>query len=87
MIPISMALGLLTDEAYSLEDACRYWQPAQYIYVIIHHRLGCNIVDIANQLLFAYKGLAPELRVFITLLTDTTKATDFIEALEEKLEV
>lgn len=50
----------------------------------MHYRLGCNIVDDANQLLFTYRSLVLELRVFITPSTDTTQATDFIQALEEK---
>lgn len=79
-----MALGLLTDESFSFEDARCRRPPAQYVCAIMRHRLGCNIVNIANQLSFAYRGLALELRVFFTPPTNSTKATDFIAALEEK---
>lgn len=79
-----MALRLLINETYFLEDAY-YCRPLiQYVCVILCHKLGCNIIDVANQLSFAYKGLAPNFRVFITPSIDTTKATDFIQALEEK---
>ena len=53
----------------------------------MRHGIGCNIVDVANQLSFAYRGLAPELRVFISPPTELTKAADFIRALKEKQEV
>lgn len=74
----SIALEVLTNEAYSLEDTHYHQALAQYVCIIICHGLGCNIVDISNQLSFAKRGLATELRVFITPLTDTSKATDFI---------
>ena len=53
----------------------------------MRHGIGCNIVDVANQLSFAYRGLAPELRVFVSPPTESTKAADFICTLEEKQEV
>ena len=83
----SVALDLLTDETYSLDDAHTRRPPAQYIRAIMRHGIGCNIVDVANQLSFAYRGLAPELRVFVMPPTESTKASDFICALEEKQEV
>ena len=83
----SVALGLLTDETYTLNDARARRPPAQYVRAIMRHGIGCNIVDVANQLFFAYQGLAPELRVFVTPPTGSTKAADFICALEEKQEV
>ncbi len=86
-VPTSVALGLLTDETYSLEDARARRPPAQYVWAIMRHGIGCNIVDVANQLSFAYRGLAPELRVFVTPPTEATRAFDFIRALEEKQEV
>lgn len=46
--------------------------------------IDCNIVDVANQLFFAYRGIVPELRVFVSPLTEVTRASDFIRALEEK---
>ena len=53
----------------------------------MQHGIGSNIVNIANQLSFAYRGLAPELRVFVSPPTKSTKPADFIRALEEKQEV
>lgn len=85
-VPTSVALGFLTSESYSLDDARRRRPPAQYVRAIIRHGIGCNIVDIANQLSFAYRGVAPELRIFIPPLTRTTKASDFIRLMEEKQE-
>ncbi|MCJ1348712.1 hypothetical protein MMC31_006945, partial [Peltigera leucophlebia] len=52
----------------------------------MRHGIGCNIVDVANQLSFAYRGIAPELRVFVSPPTESTKVADFIRALEEKQE-
>ncbi len=86
-IPTSVALGLLTDETYSLEDAQHRRLPAQYIRAIIRYGTGCNITEVANQLSFSYRGLFPELRVFVEPLTQSTRAVDFIRTLEEKQEV
>lgn len=46
-----------------------------------------NIVNIANQLSFAYQGIAPELKIYILASTKITKASNFIRALEKKQEV
>ena len=86
-VPTSVALGLLTDETYTLDDARARRPPAQYVRTIMRYGIGCNIVDVANQLSFAYRSLAPELRVFVSPPTESTKAADFIRALEEKQEV
>ena len=43
-----------------------------------------NIIEVANQLSFAYRGIVPELRVFVSPPNESTKAADFIRALEEK---
>ena len=86
-VPTSVALGLLTDETYTFDDARARRPPAQYVRAIMQHGIGCNIVDVANQLSFAYRGLAPELWVFVSPSTESTKAADFICALEEKQEV
>lgn len=53
----------------------------------MRHGIRCNLVDIANQLFFAYRSLAWELRVFVMSLTEVTKAFDVIRALKEKEEV
>ncbi len=83
-VPTSIASEFLTSESYPLYDAQQCRLPAQYVQAIIRHRIDCNIVDAANQLSFAYRGLAPELRLFISPPTNTTKVSDFIQALEEK---
>lgn len=77
-MPISVALELLTDEAFFLEDTYCHQPLAQYICAIIYYRLRFNIVIIANQLSFAYRGLALELQVFVTSFINITKATNFI---------
>lgn len=82
-----MALGLLTDETYSVNDARAQRSSAQYVCAIMRYGIRCNIIDVANQLSFAYRGLAPELRVFVSPPTESTKAADFICVLEEKEEV
>ena len=53
----------------------------------MRYGIGCNIVDVANQLSFTYRGLAPELQVFVSPPTKSTKASDFIRTLKEKQEV
>ena len=84
---MSVALGLLTDETYSLNDAWAQRPPAQYVRSIMRYDIKYNIVDIANQLSFAYQSLASELQVFISPPTKSTKVADFICTLEEKQEV
>ena len=83
----SVAFGLLTNEIYPLNDARARQPPAQYVRAIMQHGIGCNIVDVANQLFFAPWGLAPELQLFVSPPTELTKAADFIRALEEKQEI
>lgn len=53
----------------------------------MRHGIGCNIVNVANQLSFAYCGIALELRIFVLPPTKSTKAVDFIRALQKKQEV
>ena len=86
-VPASIALGLLTDETYSLDDAHARPSPAEYVRTIMRHGIRCNIVDVVNQLFFVYRGLAPELRVFVSPPTKSTNAADFIHVLKEKQEV
>ena len=86
-VPTSVAFGLFTNETYFLDDAQARQPLAKYVCTIIQHSIRCNIVDVANQLFFAYQGLAPELRVFMSPPTESTKAADFIRALEKKQKV
>ncbi len=86
-IPTTIALDLLTNKTYSLDDT-RIQQPsAQYVHAIMQNGIGCNIIDVANQLSFAYRGLALELRVFVTPPTESIKASDFIYVLKKKQKV
>lgn len=86
-MPTSIAFGLFTNETYFLNDA-QVWQPlAQYVHAIMQQGIVCNFVDVVNQLFFAYRSLTPKLYVFVSPLTKSTKATDFIYALEEKQQV
>ena len=82
-----MALGLFTDETYSLDNTWARQPSAQYVYAIMQLGIKCNIVNIANQLFFAYLGIAPELWVFVLPPTNLTKAANFIRTLEKKQEV
>ena len=86
-VPTSVALGLLTNETYFLDNARARRPPAQYVCAIMQHGIGWNIVNVVNQLRFAYRGLAPKLWVFVLPPTKLTKAVDFNHALEEKQEV
>lgn len=86
-MPTRMAFGLLTDETYFFDDARARQTPAQYICDIMRHGIGCNIVDVANQLSFTYPGIAPKLRIFVLLPIESTRVPDFICALEEKQKV
>lgn len=86
-VPISMSLGLLIDKTYSLEDVQARCSLAQYVRAIMRHGIGCNIFDVNNQLFFAYCNIAPELRVFVLPSTESTKAAEFIRALNKKPEV
>ncbi len=85
-VPTNVVSGFLTSESYSLHNARQRRPPPQYVRAIIRHGIDCKIVDAANQLSFAYQKLAPELRLFISPPTNTTKVSDFIQALEEKQE-
>ena len=86
-VPTSVALGLLTDKTYSFDDAWAQRPSAQYVRAIMRPGIEWNIVNVANQLSFAYWGLAPELQVFVSPPTESTKAADFICTLKEKQEV
>lgn len=59
----------------------------QYVHAIIQYGIVCNIINIANQLFFAYKGLVLELQVFVSPQIELTKAADFIYVLKKKQEV
>lgn len=48
-VPTNVALGLLTDETYSLGDARARRPAAQYVRAIMRHGIVCNIVNVANQ--------------------------------------
>lgn len=64
-VPTSITLEFLTDENYLLKDAWGCCPLAQYIQAIIHHDIGYNIIDMANQLSFIYCDITLELKVFV----------------------
>lgn len=82
-----MAFGLLTNKIYIFNDAQAWQPPLQYIHAIIYHSIGCNIINVINQLFFVYQGLVLELRVFVLLLIKSTKVANFIYTLEKKQKV
>ena len=86
-VPTIVALSLLTNKTYSFNDTWAQQPPAQYVCAIMQYGIGCNIVDVANQLSFAYQGLAFELQMFVSPSPESTKAADFICVLKEKQEV
>lgn len=53
-VSTSIALDLFTNETFSLDDVQVRRLLAQYVCAIMRHSIGCNIVDVANQLFFAY---------------------------------
>lgn len=79
-----IALGLLVDERFSLADVRRRRPPAQYVKTIVRYCVGSSVVDEANQLRNAYRNLARELKPFIKPPADSTTASNFIKAFEEK---
>ena len=85
-VSTSVALSFLTDETYFFNDARAQQPPAQYVCAIMQHNIRCNIINIANQLSFAYQGLVSKLQMFISPLTKLIKAANFICALQEKQE-
>lgn len=76
-------LGLLVGENISLEDVRRQHPAAQYMKTILRHCIGANVVDEANQICHAYRGLAPELKIVVTPPTESTKTSDFTQELEK----
>lgn len=86
-VPTSIALDFLTNKTYSLNNAQARQPSVQYVHTIIQHNIGYNIVNNANQLSFAYRGLASKLKVFISLPTKLTKVANFICTLWEKQKV
>lgn len=80
----SIALDLLTNKTYLVNNTQARQTSAQYIHTIMQYRICCNIVDIANQLSFVYRKITSKLKVYILLSIETIEASEFIRALEEK---
>lgn len=53
----------------------------------MRYRIGCNIIDVINQVSFAYHDIISKIKVFVLPLIEATRAFDFIRILEEKQEV
>lgn len=83
----SVALNLLTDKTYSLDNTRAQRPSAQYVPAIMCRGMGYNIVKITNRLCFAFYGITPELRVLISLSIEAMRASDFIHTLKEKQEI
>lgn len=49
--------------------------------------MSWNIVDIVNQLFFAYFCIVAKLKVFVLSLIKAIKTTNFIHTLKEKQEI
>lgn len=79
-----VALRLLVNKKYTLADNWVCWEPTQYVWIVMYHVTGCNILNILNQLFFIYQRHMLELFVFIISFSKSTKASDFITTLEEK---
>ena len=84
---MSIVLSLLIDKTYSLNNTWTQQSLGQYVCTIIQYSIECNIIDVANQLFFAYQGLVQELRVFVLPPIKLTKAANFICTLKKKQEV
>lgn len=74
----------LINKKYTLKDAQNQQQLAEYVQAIVCHGKEADIKAIYNQLTFAYKDIAIELRVFVNLPTLTSTILDFIQTLEVK---
>lgn len=54
---------------------------------IIYYKIGYNAIDITNQILFAWHGIAIELKVSVTVLIELIRVANVICMLEKKEEV
>ena len=59
-------------------------ESAAYVQVIIRHAKAADIDSVKNQLIFAYQGIAAELRAFVDPPGVTTTVAQFIQTLELK---
>lgn len=51
---IKVAFDLFNKETYFFDNAQIEQSPTQYVYAIMRYNIGYNIVNIPNQLFFAY---------------------------------
>ena len=79
-----VVLVKLTNKKYTLKDAQNQQQLAEYVQAIVCHGKRADIKAIYNQLTFAYKDIAVELRVFVNPPTLASTILDFIQTLEVK---
>lgn len=82
--PSKVALTKLTSEKYTSKDARNRRKPASYVQTIVRHAKATNINKTLNQLTFAHKGIAPELKVFVNPPNKSTSISSFIKTLELK---
>lgn len=83
----NVALESLTSERYTLNDARNQREPAAYIQAVLRHAKNANIDSVENQLSFAYRGIAVELRAMVDAPTQRTTVADFIDRLDLKKDV
>lgn len=58
--------------------------PGSILYTMIQYGISCNIINVANQLFFAYQGIAPKLGLYVFISMETMKTSNFIYALCKK---
>lgn len=83
----NVALESLTSERYTLKDARNQREPAAYVQAVLRHAKNANIDSVENQLSFAYRGIAVELRAMIDSPSHRTTVADFIDHLDAKKDV
>ena len=85
-VPISDALSSLTTTKYTTYHARIRYEPSAYVQTMLRHAQNADMLSVGTQLMWAWQGIAPELRVFIDAPMNTTTVTSFIESLQRKQE-
>ncbi len=85
--PFDQALKSFISSKYTVTDVCNRVEPSKYIQNLIRHGKSADITGTRQQLMMAWQGLDPELKLNITRPTATTTTSDFIHELEEWKEI
>lgn len=83
----SSALKALDNERYTVKDARNNKQTSEFVTRIIRHAKDADIMTTSAQLTYAWNKLDPDLRGFIKRPKPTTTVTDFMEEMEDMMEV